>query len=32
MAKATTTNCRRCHGLLTDPRSVARGIGPTCER
>ena len=35
MAKRTTTkttNCRRCHGLLTNPRSVARGIGPTCER
>lgn len=37
MAKATTTKtatCRRrgCHATLTSPRSVARGIGPVCER
>jgi len=32
MAKATTTHCRRCHGLLTNPRSVAAKIGPTCAR
>lgn len=33
MAKAPkTTNCRRCHALLTDPRRVAKGIGRTCER
>lgn len=32
MAKATTTNCRKCHGLLTNPRSVAAGIGPVCAR
>ncbi|WP_054816685.1 DUF6011 domain-containing protein [Nocardia arizonensis] len=24
-------HCRRCHGWLLSPRSVARGIGPTCE-
>lgn len=33
MAKAPkTTNCRRCHALLTDPRRVAKGIGRHCER
>ncbi|OLT24381.1 hypothetical protein BJF79_13645 [Actinomadura sp. CNU-125] len=37
MAKATTpktATCRRpgCHATLTNPRSVARGIGPTCAR
>ncbi|WP_280447734.1 DUF6011 domain-containing protein [Nocardia cyriacigeorgica] len=23
-------HCRRCHGWLLSPRSVAKGIGPTC--
>jgi hypothetical protein len=23
-------HCRRCHGWLLSPRSVAEGIGPTC--
>ncbi|MFI2335448.1 DUF6011 domain-containing protein [Nocardia rhamnosiphila] len=23
-------NCRRCHGWLLSPRSIAEGIGPTC--
>ncbi|WP_405180909.1 DUF6011 domain-containing protein [Nocardia sp. NBC_01377] len=23
-------HCRRCHGCLLSPRSVAEGIGPTC--
>ncbi|MEW1736153.1 DUF6011 domain-containing protein [Nocardia beijingensis] len=23
-------HCRRCHGWLLSPRSVAQGIGPTC--
>jgi hypothetical protein len=23
-------HCRRCHGWLLSPRSVADGIGPTC--
>lgn len=22
--------CRRCHGWLLSPRSIAEGIGPTC--
>ena len=24
-------HCRRCHGWLMSPESVARRIGPTCE-
>ncbi|WP_019926018.1 DUF6011 domain-containing protein [Nocardia sp. BMG111209] len=24
------THCRRCHGWLVSPASVADGIGPTC--
>ncbi|WP_069167236.1 DUF6011 domain-containing protein [Nocardia altamirensis] len=24
------THCRRCHGWLVSPPSVAEGIGPTC--
>jgi len=24
--------CRRCGRLLTDPRSIERGIGPACEK
>ncbi|WP_242892538.1 DUF6011 domain-containing protein [Actinomadura litoris] len=33
-AKPQTATCRRrgCHATLTAPRSVQRGIGPTCER
>lgn len=27
-----TTNCTRCHALLTSPKSVARGRGDRCER
>jgi hypothetical protein len=27
---ATTVKCERCHRVLTDPRSTARGYGPTC--
>ncbi|MGW4718974.1 DUF6011 domain-containing protein [Nocardia sp. NPDC004260] len=23
-------HCRRCHGWLLSPQSVAQGIGPTC--
>ncbi|MEU1523962.1 DUF6011 domain-containing protein [Nocardia rhamnosiphila] len=23
-------HCRRCHGWLLSPRSIAEGIGPTC--
>jgi hypothetical protein len=23
-------HCRRCHGWLVSPESVAHGIGPTC--
>lgn len=23
-------HCRRCHGWLVSPESVAQGIGPTC--
>ncbi|MFF0488434.1 DUF6011 domain-containing protein [Nocardia sp. NPDC004068] len=23
-------HCRRCHGWLVSPTSVAEGIGPTC--
>ncbi|MEU4345784.1 DUF6011 domain-containing protein [Nocardia sp. NPDC023852] len=23
-------HCRRCHGWLVSPQSVALGIGPTC--
>ncbi|MGY1869122.1 DUF6011 domain-containing protein [Nocardia gipuzkoensis] len=23
-------HCRRCHGWLLSPHSVAQGIGPTC--
>ncbi|MGW4326040.1 DUF6011 domain-containing protein [Nocardia sp. NPDC004573] len=23
-------HCRRCHGWLLSPQSVAEGIGPTC--
>ncbi|MGO4612700.1 DUF6011 domain-containing protein [Nocardia sp. 2YAB30] len=23
-------HCRRCHGWLLSPQSVASGIGPTC--
>lgn len=30
--KKATTNCRRCHALLTDPRRVAKGIGRRCEQ
>ncbi|HEY9408894.1 MAG TPA: DUF6011 domain-containing protein [Jiangellaceae bacterium] len=32
--QAKTATCRRtgCHATLRHPRSVARGIGPTCER
>lgn len=25
-----TAKCRRCHRILRDPRSIARGYGPTC--
>lgn len=25
-----TTRCKRCHRVLTDPKSVARGYGPVC--
>lgn len=25
-----TMECRRCHGLLFAPASIAAGIGPTC--
>src|SRR5689334_6857955 len=28
----TTTECRRCHRILTDPRRVAEGIGRTCAK
>ena len=28
----TQTNCRRCRGLLSDPASVARKLGPACAR
>lgn len=24
-------NCRRCGRKLTDPESIAKGIGPVCE-
>jgi hypothetical protein len=24
------SHCRRCHGWLLSPQSVAQGIGPTC--
>jgi hypothetical protein len=27
-----TATCRRCHATLKSARSVARGIGPVCER
>lgn len=27
-----TTNCKRCHRLLTDPKSVARRLGPVCAK
>jgi SWIM zinc finger len=27
-----TANCRRCHALLTAPKSVAKGIGVRCEK
>lgn len=27
-----TAHCRRCRSLLTSARSVAQGIGPTCQR
>ena len=30
--KTHTATCRRCHATLRSTRSVARGIGPTCER
>lgn len=26
----TTLNCRRCNRLLTEPESIATGIGPVC--
>jgi len=25
-----TTRCEVCHRRLTDPESIARGIGPVC--
>lgn len=28
----TTHKCSRCHRTLTDPRSIANGIGPVCAR
>ena len=28
----TTPCCSRCHRPLTDPASIARGMGPTCAR
>jgi len=30
MKKAGSTTCYKCHKPLTDPISVARGIGPDC--
>jgi uncharacterized Zn finger protein len=30
MAETKTTRCKRCHRVLADPRSVARGYGPKC--
>ena len=32
VSKIEHTECRVCGERLTDPRSVARGIGPVCER
>lgn len=29
---AKMTRCRRCRRTLTDPKSVAAGIGPKCAR
>ena len=26
------TRCRNCHRELTNPESIAKGIGPVCER
>lgn len=31
-AAPTSTRCARCGRTLTDPRSVAAGVGPTCRR
>ena len=28
----TTPRCSRCHRPLTDPASIARGMGPTCAQ
>lgn len=30
--KTPTATCRRCKATLRSTRSVAKGIGPTCER
>jgi hypothetical protein len=30
--KTRTATCRRCRATLRSAKSVARGIGPTCER
>lgn len=33
MTKRTTTaTCRRCRATLTNPRSIARGLGDRCAR
>lgn len=30
--KTRTATCKRCHATLTDPKSVARRLGPVCAR
>ncbi|WP_040789108.1 DUF6011 domain-containing protein [Nocardia paucivorans] len=29
-AMRPVARCRRCHGWLLSPQSIAEGIGPTC--